>query len=110
LPTIKGQFLKQLVEYGGTDKSKLRDSRHINFSVEAMLSFLPVFLSLSLLAYKLVENSNSIHSDFGIRFFQNLKMMEQEDEQDILPDTDVDRERSLTGRWALFVLVCFPST
>ena len=33
-------------------------------------------------------------------------MMEgEEDEMDILPDTDVDRERSLTGKWALFVLV-----
>lgn len=29
----------------------------------------------------------------------------EEDEMDILPDTDVDRERSLTGKWALFVLV-----
>lgn len=32
-------------------------------------------------------------------------MMEQEDEQDILPDTNIDRERTLTGKWALFVLV-----
>jgi hypothetical protein len=27
------------------------------------------------------------------------------DEDDILPDTKVDRERTLTGKWALFVLV-----
>ena len=29
----------------------------------------------------------------------------EEDEMDILPDTVVDRERSLTGKWALFVLL-----
>ncbi len=30
---------------------------------------------------------------------------DNEDEDDILPDTDIDRERSLAGKWALFVLV-----
>jgi len=29
----------------------------------------------------------------------------QDDEDDILPDTDFDRERTLTGKFALFVLV-----
>lgn len=36
------------------------------------------------------------------------KMMDghdNEDEDDILPDTDIDRERTLAGKWALFVLV-----
>ena len=31
----------------------------------------------------------------------------EEDEMDILPDTDVDRERTMAGKWALFVLVRF---
>ena len=30
---------------------------------------------------------------------------EEEDIDDILPDTNIDRERSLTGRWAIFVFV-----
>ena len=39
---------------------------------------------------------------------KSLKMMEvEEDEMDILPDTDVDRERTMAGKWALFVLVRF---
>ena len=29
----------------------------------------------------------------------------KDEEDDILPDTKVDRERTLTGKWALFVLV-----
>jgi hypothetical protein len=34
-----------------------------------------------------------------------MDFSEKEEVDDILPDTNVDRERTLTGKWALVVLV-----
>jgi len=33
-----------------------------------------------------------------------MESREEEDEEKILPDTNFDRERTLTGKWALFTL------
>ena len=35
-----------------------------------------------------------------------MDFSEKEEVDDILPDTNVDREKTLTGKWALAVLVC----
>ena len=34
-----------------------------------------------------------------------MDFSEKEEHDDILPDTNVDRERTLTGRWALTIMV-----
>jgi hypothetical protein len=53
--------------------------------------------------------SHVVETNFriGFRLNRNFKMTENDDELDILPDTRIDRERTLTGKWALFVLVKF---
>jgi len=34
-----------------------------------------------------------------------MEYSEKEDINDILPDTKIDRERTLTGKWALAIMV-----
>lgn len=38
-----------------------------------------------------------------------MEYSEKEEDNDILPDTNIDRERTLTGKWALAIMVIYIS-